>query len=125
LIDESLSHNHACTEESILLRQAISNSAKRKGLEDICQRPSKILHRKLKNYDLNLTHNDCNLIRKNIYNARKAIQPKIPKNIDEVHNVLNDLKLTTNRDENFLLVNDKVSNIIIFSTVENLKLLCS
>jgi len=48
LIDESLSHNHACNEESILLRQAISNSAKRKGLEDICEKPSKILHCELK-----------------------------------------------------------------------------
>jgi len=60
-----------------------------------------------------------------MYNARKAIQPKIRKNIDDVHNAPNDLKLTTNWDEQFLLVSDKVSNIIIFSTVENLKLLCS
>lgn len=45
LINESSSHNHACNEESILLRQVISNSAKRKGLEDICERLSKILHR--------------------------------------------------------------------------------
>jgi len=70
-------------------------------------------------------HNDCFPIRKNIYNARKAIQPKIPKNIDDFHNVLNNLKITTNRDEHFLLINDKVSNIVIFSTVENFKLLCS
>jgi len=36
---------------------------------------------------------------------------------------LNDLKVTTNRDENVLL--DKAINIIIFSTVENLIFLCS
>jgi len=89
LINESSSHNHACNEESILLRQAISNSVKRKGLENICERPSKILHRELKN-GVNLTHNDCILIRKNIYNARKSIQPKIPKTIDDMHGVLND-----------------------------------
>jgi len=53
------------------------------------------------------------LIRKNIYNARKATQPKIPKNLDDVHNIVfNDLKLTTNRDEQFLLVNDKAIVIL-------------
>jgi len=70
LINESLSHNHTCTEESTLLRQAISNKKvlflkikiKRIGLEDICERPSKILHSELKNDDLNLTHKDSMIV---------------------------------------------------------------
>lgn len=37
LIDETLLHNHAHNEESILHRQTISNSVKRKRLEDICK----------------------------------------------------------------------------------------
>jgi len=35
-----------------------------------------------------------------------------------------DFKIKTNHEEDFLLINDKVNNIMIFSTTEHLKFLC-
>jgi len=91
LIEESLLHNHAPNEKSILhidKRLVNRNSVKRKWLEDISERLSKLLHHESKNYVHNLTHTDFILVRKNFYNDIKSIHPNIPKNIDDDHNVL-------------------------------------
>jgi len=123
-IDQNLTHNHNCDSEKILNRQILNNNLKRKAQDDICEKPSKLLHSEIKNNDIDtLTRYDCTLIKKNIHNARKNILPNIPQSYDEVHKVLNDLNIKTNRQENFLLINDNQYNIVIFCTVENLNFL--
>ncbi|KAF0748541.1 MULE domain-containing protein, partial [Aphis craccivora] len=58
----------------------------RKAQDDICEKPSKLLHSELKNNDTDtLTRYDCTLIKKNIHHARKNILPNIPQSYDEVH----------------------------------------
>lgn len=55
--------------------------------------------------------------------TRKSIQPSIPKNLSDIHKTLNNFKTKTNREKDFLLINNSINNIIIFSTTENFKFL--
>jgi len=49
-IDQNLTHNHHnCDSEKILNRQILNNNLKRKSQDDICEKPSKLLHSKLIN----------------------------------------------------------------------------
>lgn len=121
-----LIHNH--DEDTTLNRQEVNNSLKRKVSEDnIVEKPSKFILTEIKNFnnENNLNTTDLNYIRRNVYNARKSILPPLPKSIEEVHDTLNVMDIQTNRSEQFVLLNDQDSHIIIFSCIENLKFLCS
>ena len=121
-----LEHNHLKDDSHLLDRQKISNSLKRKALDDISTRPSKLLHAELRLPNApKLYVNDVTLIRKNIGRCRLTNLPQIPKTIDEFHDALNAMPIETNEKENFLLVNDAVTNIVCFSTKTNLETLCS
>jgi len=39
----------------------------------------------------------------------RSIQPSIPKSLSDIHKTLNDLKIKTNREEDFLLINDSIN----------------
>jgi hypothetical protein len=45
------------------------------------------------------------------------------KSGEEFQNMLDDIQMVTNRDENFILSNDKENGIIIFGCKTNLKML--
>lgn len=57
--------------------------------------------------------------------ARRTIVPNLPEDQLDVHDFLSSIKIETNQKENFVLVNDKANNIIMFSTIKNLTLLKS
>uniref|UniRef100_A0A2S2Q223 MULE transposase domain-containing protein n=1 Tax=Sipha flava TaxID=143950 RepID=A0A2S2Q223_9HEMI len=79
----------------------------------------------MKNSDiLSIDTNDLKLIKNNIHHARKVLYPKLPKSIQDTHNCLTTMNITTNRGEQFLFCNNLVDNIISFSTETNLKALC-
>ena len=59
-----------------------------------------------------------------MYNARRKLMPALPKSIDDVHEVLESMEIVTNRNTNFLLINDRQEKIIIFSCDTNLITLC-
>ena len=63
-IDNNLEHNnHAADEKRSLVRQKLSNSVKRKAVEQLCGRPIKIIHSEITPDDLNiLDSTDINLI---------------------------------------------------------------
>jgi len=122
LSDCLLIHNHKKDNIQKLDRQKISNSIKRKAVDDPSVRPSKLLQTELqKSGSLNLTIQDVTLIRKNVGYTRLAHLPKLPKTFSEFHNALNDMTLQTNENETFLLHNDADNNIICFSTDTNIK----
>jgi hypothetical protein len=124
IIANSTPHNHIPDDTTSLDRQKLSNVSKRKGLLDINIKPSKIIFAELSADDhIKSTSNDINLIRKNMYNARRSILQKLPINIEEVHNVLQDQPVLTAENENFVLVNDRQNNIILFSCDKNINLL--
>jgi hypothetical protein len=114
-----------------ILRQEINNGVKRKAQEDISQRPAKLIHMEIsavasKNPSVAILDiSEINNIRRNMYVARRSTLPPMPRNIQDVHNALNTVLTKTVRNEEFLLVNDIDSNIIIFSRYTNLNFLCS
>jgi hypothetical protein len=94
IIEQNLTHNHNCDSEKILNRQALNNNLKRKSQNDICEKPSKLIHYEFKKKDINtLTRYDCTLIKKSIHRARKSILPNIPQSLDDVHKTLNELNI--------------------------------
>jgi hypothetical protein len=124
IVEAFLEHNHESDSDQTLNRQKLSNSLKRKATEDICEKPSKLLHRELHSKHVDtLTVTNVNLIRKNIHNARKHILPQIPTSISDVHDALDAIEITTNNNEQFLLFNDRNSNIVMFSCRTNLTFL--
>ena len=124
-IDSFKDHNHLQLSEQIINRQKLNNNLKRKAVDDIFTRPSKIIHSELKNADVeSLTTQDVKLIKRNLHNARASILPKLPDTFLELHNIFDKMEFKTNKNENFLLVNSKETNIVGFSTLSNLKVLC-
>jgi hypothetical protein len=72
-----------------------------------------------------LTLTDMEYIRKNIYNARRAKLPPLPKNLKDVQEALDSMSVKTIYEEEFLILNDRNNEIVIFSCFANLKFLCS
>ncbi|GJQ84437.1 hypothetical protein Trydic_g15656 [Trypoxylus dichotomus] len=50
---------------------------------------------------------------------------KLPKSAEEVHQYINSVPINTMQNENFILINDELLNMIVFSCDTNLKLLCA
>jgi hypothetical protein len=49
IIDSNLNYSHEIESEGKMMRQVIRNSIKRKALEELCERPLKLIHLELKN----------------------------------------------------------------------------
>jgi len=71
-----------------------------------------------------MTTNDISALRKCVYRARRQFLPTNPTCIADIHSAVSSVNTLTTNDEEFLLVNDDISNIIIFSCNTNLKMLC-
>nr|CAI5841322.1 unnamed protein product [Callosobruchus analis] len=83
-----LIHNHE-SDETTLERKIVTTSCKRKAEEDISEKPSKIIKSVLSNHlPENLSSSDVSLIRRNLYNSRRKLLPALPKDIHDVHSVL-------------------------------------
>ena len=122
----NLIHNHSACDIRNIQRKVITSAAKRKAVEDIGSQPSKIVRSLIAKEDsTSITTTDLSYIRKNIYNARRKLQPVLPKTKLEVHSLLKpETQFLTSRKEEFLLVNSEDSNILVFSCFTNLKHLC-
>lgn len=124
IVDSPLDHNHNKLPSPVFKRQQLSNKLKRKAQDDLSERPAKIIHQELKSCDVDtLTVSDINLVRKNLYNARRSLLPPIPKNIGEVHHYLEERQVKTNKNEDFLLKNDRTNNIVMCSCKSNMEFL--
>lgn len=77
LLRYELNHNHA-PDTHKLSRQAINSVCKRKALEDIDEKPSKILLTEISqsSFSENLTKRDLELIKHNISRTRVCIKKK-------------------------------------------------
>ena len=122
--ESNLEHNHSRDCASMLMRQKVANACKRKASDDIFERPSKIMRKEMTSAALEvLTESDRQQIRKSIHNARARLRPKLPKTLPELHEALEVYETKTKLEEEFLLVNDNMENILMFSTAKNLKFL--
>lgn len=117
-------HNHEADKRSIE-RKLVTNMAKRKAEEDISEKPSKIIGNVLSsNLPEELTISDVNTIARNIYNCRRKVLPApLPKNIDEVHQIVEEYLPKTSKGESFLFINSPAHSIIVFSCDTNIRLL--
>lgn len=119
-------YNHGEYSSQALKKQVLNTACKRKAIENVSTRPKKIILTEIaqNSNSSDITINDINRIRKNIYENRRKIMPQNPTNIVDAHNALNSIDVKTKQSENFLLVNDEKENIIIFSCCEtNLRFL--
>lgn len=118
------SHNHPPDSAISINRQKINNFLTRKAIEDISARPAKLIRQELKDSDTeSFTIKDTTLLRKNICRARLSKFPKLPKTFSEFHSALKQFEISTNRGEKFLSVNGSETNIVMFSTESNLRIL--
>jgi hypothetical protein len=78
----------------------------------LSQRPSKIVRTSIKDVGESVLHtNDLKSVSKAIYRVRRKSQPNLPKSREDVHTVLENYPVVTNKSETFLQV--KVKMIII------------
>jgi len=122
-------HTHDASTENNLQRQVLSTGAKRKAIENNCEAPRKIIKHALDENSLDGNNStiqvrDVNYAKRNLYNARRKIIPKIPKNSFDVHNFLTETQCMTSRNENFLQYNSKENGIIIFCCKINFEAMC-
>lgn len=121
-------HNHAFLSEKVFNRQKISNSVKRKAAEDISERPAKLIHKELstqKEVLTTLTTKDIVYIRNNVNRTKLKTIPTLPRSILEVHDFLNSIAIKTLQNEDFLWINNKSSNIVVFSCSNNIEVMCN
>jgi len=116
---------HTYEEETALNQQKIINSCKRKAVDSVVEKPSKIIRLELTQHknEGNLFMSDIKLISRNVQNARASCYPKIPKSRKEVHNTWSSIYVKTNRGDNFIFENDDLNEIIIFSCDTNIEFL--
>lgn len=124
IIERKVDHNHNAIDTSVLNRQKLSNSVKRAACDNIHELPSKIVRRELASGDVDtLTMTDIRRIKSNLHHARSQLHPPLPKTLADLHDALDRYDLVTNRGENFLFINDRISNIVGFSCETNLNVL--
>jgi hypothetical protein len=110
-------HNYDTLSEAVIInRKIVSNSLKRKGTQELYERPAKLMHRHLKeSIDISakctLTITDIRYIKNNLHRTRSEQLPKLPTNILTFHLALNAINCITNENEPFLSLNDSINVI--------------
>jgi len=117
-------HNHDADSKACLNRLILSNSVKRKAMEDLCERPRKLIHQELQGQDLD-TYKDIWNISRNRDKARSSQLLPLPTDNEETHESLSDVQVLTNSKEQWFLVTGSKKKIVTFSGKTNLQLLSS
>jgi hypothetical protein len=82
-------HSHDADSEAYLNRQILNNSVKRKAIEDLCERPRKLIHEELRSQFLDtLTYKNVRNISRNMHKARSSQLLSLPTDIEETHEAL-------------------------------------
>jgi len=95
-------------------------------MDDLIEKPLKLINKQIftEKSTNDLKIEDISNIRQNLYRARRKSIPKLPKNLRETQEIIMFTTTLTNRNEEYLLINDFENNITAFSTVTNLKFIC-
>lgn len=117
---------HPPYDEDHIRMDCLRTEAKRKAVDDLNSRPSKIVKTVLKgeeDNDINFEQLKC--LRKSVYLVRKKKYPKLPKNLQEAREALFRIKdnTKTQKNEQFCFC-DEDREIFVFTTRNNLDLLC-
>ena len=77
-----------------------NNCVKKKAMKDFCERPHRLIHKKLLNEDLDtLTYEDIRNISKNMHIARSSQLLPLPTDIKETHRALIAVQVLTSSSE--------------------------
>jgi hypothetical protein len=97
---------------------------KKKSSRRCAIKTSKLIRTELQSSDnQSIQISDLKLLHLAIYRERRELPP-LPKSKDEVHDAI-DKDIKTNKDESFVLHNDRETGIIIFSCTSNLRCPCN
>lgn len=116
-----MNHNHSPIDKKSVQQLSLLASVKRKATSDSCEKPSKLLHSCVTSEHKDLKYKDFKNAKQILYRARRKILPTLPTNLNDIHESLSKMSVNTKFNENFLLLNDPLSNLIVFSTDTNLK----
>ena len=93
-------HNHDADSEACLNRQILNTSVKRKAMEDLCERPLKLIHKEPRSQYLdNLTYKDTRNISRNTHKARSSQLLPLPTDIEGTHEALSAVQVLTSSTE--------------------------
>ncbi|GJQ84426.1 hypothetical protein Trydic_g15647 [Trypoxylus dichotomus] len=120
-------HCHASDSERMLARRAINNKLRNTIINEqrLLENSSNSLHSQLTSDTEGietLTPRDIIYIGDNLNRAKLIV---VPKSAEEVHQYINSVPINTVQNENFILINDELLNIIVFSCDTNLEFLCA
>ena len=117
-------HNHAEEDDRTLERQVLRQTCKKKATEEPCEKPYKLIISEVeKNQNSELLPQGVRALRQAVYGEWRKTQPKLPKSRSETLEILNTYELSSNSGEAMIQVVDGESEIVMFSTETNLKLL--
>ncbi|KAE9525841.1 hypothetical protein AGLY_014067 [Aphis glycines] len=127
ICEQNTTHNHEPDDLQSMLRQnflpqKVSNCV----IEQLSDRPSKIIHFEISSTALNvLDSNDITVIRKNIHTALMNIYPKLSRDFPQLHATLPDviIEIQTKNNEKWIFINDVQYNIVCCTTQMNLDFL--
>jgi len=124
IISVNNEHNHPPISNSIINRQKLTSTLKRKATSDIFNRPNKIIRQTLQTTVVDIPHSDIRLFRKSMYEARMKKIPTLPKNIveatEQMYNHSTELKQSNGEQFCYMKI---IDSIPIFTCISNLKLL--
>ncbi|KAL4120865.1 hypothetical protein QTP88_013478 [Uroleucon formosanum] len=124
IISVNNEHNHSPIPNSIIDRQKLTSSLKRKATSDIFTRHYKIIRQTLQTNVVDIPHSDIRLFRKFIYEARMKKIPNLPKNtveaMEQMYNYSTEFKPSNGEQFYYMKTTDSIS---IFTCISNLKLL--
>lgn len=98
-------HDHSRLEEFVIKKKEISVSCKRKAADDVHAQPRKIVRTVLGSVENNeLTYEDVQNVKQQIYRTKRKFLPPIPKNLLDCYNYVTENNLDPKSGEQFVFL---------------------
>lgn len=124
----SSSTEHNYQQPNNLWKEKISYTLKNKAGADINERPLKLIRKEMvKSAENKIKVHDVTNIQYDsaFYRARRSVLSCLPKCQIELHTALENMFVICHKNEDVDLINDPTTELVIFGTEENVKILCS
>ena len=129
VIESGVNHTHDDSVQNVGV-YVWKENCKRKAVDSIDQRPSKIFRTELASLadTHNFSNRDITNCKQAMYKKRRTQMPKLPKTLDECVEFLRTVPMSTSRREDFLMFCEKISAadaLVIFTCASNLRQMCN
>ena len=117
-------HDHVEEDDRTIERQALRQTCKQKAVAEPSERPNKLIIAEVqKNSSSEMLPQDVRAVRQAVYRERRKTQPKLPKTRAETIEILETYEFNSSHDEPMIHIADAESEIVMFSTESNLRLM--